>query len=387
MCANPGSPSVPTRPCYTMYLRPGSVSAAGPQRAGDRFHSNVVEHRRAVASRLKQGRHAMAGLIDIHAHHYPDSYLAACRRADSGYTSYVRDDGRLVVLQDGAVALAAPQPMPSTAARLSAMDAAGVDVQVISVSAPNVYRFPDSWRSGLTRDINDEIGETCASSGGRLLEFASLPLPDVSAALAELDRIADRAVGVMITTTIAGRTLDDELFAPLLAEFSRRGTVVFVHPGVASSTEHIREYALALALDYLAETTNCIARLVYSGTFDAHPGIRWIFSHLGGTTPFLIHRFDNYYQQFPECRERVSRAPSEVLRGVYFDTVTTHRPALQCALDTFDPGQLLFGTDYPHVPGGLDRFTATLHAMDIRPESMQAIERTTAASLLGIGAR
>ena len=108
----------------------------------------------------------MNGLIDVHAHHYPSAYLAACRRADSGFESYVRDDGRLVVKQDGAVALAAPQPMPGVGQRLSAMDAAGVDTQLISVSAPNVYRFPQSWRQGVTRDINDEFAAMSTEAGG-----------------------------------------------------------------------------------------------------------------------------------------------------------------------------------------------------------------------------
>ena len=192
----------------------------------------------------------------------------------------------------------------------------------------------------------------------------------------------------MVTTTIDRRDLDSPQFAPLWAELSARKTVILVHPTTGRSTLGVRDYALALGLDFLAETTRCIARLVYSGTLEAYPGIRWIFSHLGGTTPFLIDRFDNYFQQFPECREKISRRPSEILRAVYFDTVTTHEPALRCALDTFDAGQFVFGTDYPHVPGGLDRFTATLDAAvaaaGLDDGSQESIRRRTAAELIGI---
>jgi predicted TIM-barrel fold metal-dependent hydrolase len=328
----------------------------------------------------------MLDLIDVHAHHYPESYLQACQRRDSGFDSYVRDDGRLVVKQDGAVALAAPQPMPTTEERLRAMDEAGVDIQLLSVSAPNVYRFPAMWRPGLTRELNDELIDMSVSSELRLRTLISLPLPDMDASLAELDRALSQegAAGVMLTTTIAGRSLDDAYFGPLLAELSARECVVLVHPTTACSTEGIRDYAMALGLDFLAETTNCIGRLVYSGTLESFPGIRWIFSHLGGTTPFLIHRFDNYFNQFPECREKIDRPPSEILRSVFFDTVTTHAPALRCALDTFDVSQLLFGTDYPHVPGGLKRFTATLDAMDLGAEDQAAIRWRSAANLLGI---
>src|SRR5262245_65987779 len=107
-------------------------------------------------------------LIDVHAHHYPDSYLDACKRADSGFEHYIRDDGRLVVLQDKAVALAVPQPLPDLGHRLRLMDEAGVETQVLSVSAPNVFGFAPDVRLPLTRDLNDELAELAAASDGRL---------------------------------------------------------------------------------------------------------------------------------------------------------------------------------------------------------------------------
>jgi aminocarboxymuconate-semialdehyde decarboxylase len=325
------------------------------------------------------------GFIDCHAHHYPDVYLDACRRPDSGLEHYVRDDGRLVVLQDGAVALAAPVPMQTVEQRLEAMRASNVDVQLLSVSAPNVYRFPRDLRLTVTRQVNDELVEMTRASGGRLPALASLPLPDVDDALAELERVLaiPEVCGVFLCTTIDRKTLDDPVFEPLLAELSRREVPVHVHPTTPCCTDGVREYALALALDFLAETTNAIARLTYSGTFDKYPGIRWVFSHLGGTTPFLIHRFDNYFRQFPECREHIDRPPSEILRNVWFDTVTTHAPALRCALETFDVSQFVFGTDYPHVPGGLGPFTSLVE--ELVPEAdAESVRWRTAARLFGL---
>jgi predicted TIM-barrel fold metal-dependent hydrolase len=324
------------------------------------------------------------GLIDVHAHHYPDTYLEACRRRDSGLEHYLRDDGRLVVTQDGAVALAVPQPLPDMSQRLSAMDAAGVQTQVLSVSAPNVFRLPPSVRLSLTRQLNDEMAELVAASKGRLQLFASLPLPDVDAALEELDRMDGAAAGFILCTTVDRHTLDDEKFAPLLEEFSRRQSVVFVHPTTGCCTDGVRDYALSLALDFLAETTNAIGRLVYSGTIERHPGMRWVFTHLGGTLPFVVHRLDNYATQFPENRAHITAKPTEILRRLYFDTVTTHPPALRCALDTFCSDQLLFGTDYPHVPGGLEVLVATLESAGLGPEELRAVGSANAARLLSI---
>ncbi len=328
----------------------------------------------------------MPGLIDVHAHDYPDFYLDACKRENSGFTHYYRDDGRLVVLQDGAVVLAAPQPLPPPEHRIGMMDEAGVEVQVLSVSAPNVFRFPESNRIPLTRDVNDSFVDLAGSSGGRLSVFASLPLPNVDEALKELNRALGlpNVVGVVLCTNIDGHMLDEEVFAPLWEELSRRRTTVFVHSTVACCTDGMREYAMGLAMGFMAEPLFAAGRLTYSGTFDRYPGINWIFTHLGGAIPFVLPRYDNYFKQFPECREKIERPPSEIMRDLYFDTVTMHPPALRCTLDTFSAGQLVFGSDYPHVPGGIDRFVTVLNSVGLSDDELATIGWKTAARLIGM---
>ena len=328
----------------------------------------------------------MGGLIDVHAHDYPDVYLEACKRSDSGFTHYFRDDGRLVVLQDGGVALAAPQPLPPPEHRLQMMDDAGVDIQVLSVSAPNVFRFPPSIRIPLTRDVNDSFSDLASGSGGRLRVFASLPLPDVDKTLSELDRAMalPNVVGVTLCSNIDGHTLDEELFTPLWEELSRRECTVFVHSTVPCSTEGLREYAMALAMGFMTDPLIALGRLMYSGTVDNYPGINWIFSHLGGALPFVLPRYDNYYAQFPECSEKIDRPPTEIVRDLYFDTVTMHAPALRCALETLEVGQLVFGSDYPHVPGGIDRFVEILNSTVSSEDDLESIGRRTAARLIGL---
>ena len=326
------------------------------------------------------------GLIDMHSHHYPDSYLDACRRPDSGFDHYYRDDGRLVVLQDGGVALAVPQPLPPLEHRIDLMDQAGVDVQVLSVSAPNVFRFSEDIRIPLTRDLNDEYSDLAAGSDGRLRIFISLPLPGIDAALEELDRALalPYAVGVVVCSNIDRINLDDERFSPIWEELSRRRATVFCHPTVACCTDGLREYAMSLAMGFMADTMFAVGRLAYAGTFDRFPGIRWIFTHLGGTIPFVLPRYDNYYKQFPECRENLERPPSEVIGEQYFDTVTMHAPALRCALDTFGPEQLVFGSDYPHVPGGIDRFVTVLNSVGLSADQLELIGRGNATKLIDL---
>jgi aminocarboxymuconate-semialdehyde decarboxylase len=326
------------------------------------------------------------GLIDVHSHHYPDAYMDACRRPDSGFTHYYRDDGRLIVLQDGAVGLAVPQPLPPLEHRIGMMDEAGVDVQVLSVSAPNVFRFPEALRIPLTHHLNDEFSELAAGAGGRLRVFASLPLPAVDAALEELDRALalPYVAGIVVCSNIDRVNLDDERFSPVWEELSRREATVFCHPTVACCTDGLREYAMSLAMGFMADTMFAVGRLAYAGTFDRFPGIRWIFTHLGGTIPFVLPRYDNYYRQFPECRENITRPPSEIMGGLYYDTVTMHTPALRCAVDTLGPERLVFGSDYPHVPGGIDRFVTVLNSVSLSTDELAMIGRRTAAGLIGL---
>lgn len=328
----------------------------------------------------------MSGLIDVHSHHYPDSYLDACRRPDSGFTHYTRKDGRLIVLQDGGVGLAVPQPLPPLEHRIEMMDAAGVDIQVLSVSAPNVFRFPESLRIPLTRDLNDEFSELAGTAGQRLRVFASIPLPAIDASLEELDRALalPHVVGVVVCSNIDRVNLDDERFTPVWEELSRREATVFCHPTVPCCTDGIREYAMSLAMGFMADTMYAVGRLAYSGTIDRFPGIRWIFTHLGGTIPFVLPRYDNYYRQFPECSEKIDRPPSEIMRDVYYDTVTMHGPALRCALDTLGADRLVFGSDYPHVPGGIDRFVTVLNSVGLTDDELRRIGRSTAAGLIGL---
>ncbi len=159
---------------------------------------------------------------------------------------------------------------------------------------------------------------------------------------------------------------------------------MFCHPTVACCTDGLREYAMALAMGFMADTMFAVGRMAYAGTFDRFDGIRWIFTHLGGTIPFVLPRYDNYFRQFPECREHIDRPPSEIMRGLYYDTCTMHAPALRCALDTLGADRLVFGSDYPHVPGGIDRFVTVLNSVGLGEEDLAMIGRRTAEELIGM---
>jgi predicted TIM-barrel fold metal-dependent hydrolase len=202
-------------------------------------------------------------------------------------------------------------------------------------------------------------------------------------ALAALDHALDelQLSGAMILTNIDGVPLDDPKFEPFWAAANDRDLLMYVHPTVPDA-EHLDDYALAIGVGFLSDTNLALARLSYSGVFERYPRIRWVFSHLGGTLPFMLPRLDNYYHQFPECRENAPRPPTEYVRSVIFDTASSHRPAIRCAVDTLGLDRLVFGSDYPHLPGGVGPFIEALDEIGASEEENEQLFSGRARRLL-----
>ena len=303
----------------------------------------------------------MPDVIDLHVHYYTDTYLQAVEDAASTDVYRREHDGRFVCNWRSGVALTVPQPHPGIEQRLEMMDESGVDTQVLSVPSPSAYFLPPDQASNLARSVNEGFAEIVRAHPGRFEALAALPLHDVDAALSCLEHALDELAmsGVMILTNVDGVPLDDPRFEPFWQAADDRGLLVYVHPTVPDAA-HLDDYALAIGVGFFADTNLAVARLAFSGVFERYPRIRWVFSHLGGTLPFMLPRLDNYYRQFPECREKAPRPPTEYIRELTFDTASTHRPAIRCAVDTLGLDRLVFGSDYPHVPGGVSPFIEAL---------------------------
>jgi aminocarboxymuconate-semialdehyde decarboxylase len=309
----------------------------------------------------RAGEGPVNGIVDLHVHYYTDSYLQAVESAPST-TVYRREhDGRFVCSWHSGVALTVPQPHPGVEQRLELMDQSGIQTQVLSIPSPSTYFLDPPAADTLSRRVNEELAELCRQHTGRFEALAALPMHDTDRAFSVLDHaLGDlEMAGVMILTNVDGVPLDDERFEPFWAAADERALLVYVHPTVPAA-EHLDDFALAIGVGFLGDTNLALARLAYSGVFERHPRVRWVFSHLGGTLPFMLPRLDNYHRQFPECREKAPRTPTEYIKGLTFDTASSHRPAIKCAVDTLGLDRLVFGSDYPHVPGGVEPFIQAL---------------------------
>jgi aminocarboxymuconate-semialdehyde decarboxylase len=134
---------------------------------------------------------------------------------------------------------------------------------------------------------------------------------------------------------------------------------------------------------FVADTTLAAASLVFSGVVEKFPNIRWVLGHLGGAVPYLAERFDRGYEAFPQCRENISRPPSEYLKEhFYYDTVNFDVKALEFAIGFAGTGHLVAGSDYPHQIGSMGKMLSSIGQLDITAEERAGILGENAARLL-----
>ncbi|MDH5522177.1 MAG: amidohydrolase [Acidimicrobiia bacterium] len=318
-------------------------------------------------------------VVDLHVHYYTDDYVEAVRNSNRIGT-YRRGDGRLVATWRSGVALTVVDPHPGPAQRLEMMDEVGIDMQVLSIPSPNAYFLDPEEADPFSRRINTEFAEIVRAHPDRFGALAMAPLQDPVRAMGVVDHAVDDLgmYGVHILSNIDGIPLDDPALDPFWEAADDRSLLVYVHPTVPDAP-HLDRQALSIAVGFFNETPLTVARLAYSGHFERWPNIRWVFSHLGGTLPMLLARLDSYWRQFEDCRENAPKPPSAYARDLVFDTASKSEPSLCCAAEVLGTDRLVFGTDYPHVPGGSEPYLEALSCLGISGSDM--------ADLLGGRAR
>jgi predicted TIM-barrel fold metal-dependent hydrolase len=275
----------------------------------------------------------MAFTVDVHHHILPDIFWRAANDAHNPV---------------GGI-MPAPWSKEST---LSYLDDAGIDVAITSISSPGVHMGDDAAARDLARRVNELTAGLIQQRPDRFGGFAALPLPDVDGTLRALEYGLDvlKLDGVVLFSNARGIYLGDARFRPLFDELERRGAVVFVHP---TSSPDLATRSLGLPdslIDFTADTTRAVAQLHYGNTFARTPSVKYIFSHAGGTIPYLAGRFSivDEMNVIPGAEERGTAA--DTLRRLYWDTALSWRPpVLRMLRSVVGMGQVLFGSDYPYL--------------------------------------
>ena len=308
----------------------------------------------------RESRAGRAHRIDVHHHVVPPSYLAeiASRRI-------------------GAPALWTPE------LSIEDMDRSGIAKSVLSLIQPGVWFGDIDEARRLAREANDYGAGVVRDFPGRFGLFATVPLPDAEGSLREIEYGLDvlKADGIGLMTSYGTRYLGDPLFAPVWEELNRRKAVVYTHPLAPECCSNPIPGVSAAAIEYATDTTRTIASLVFSGTAARYPSIRWIFSHGGGTMPFLLSRFTHEEKIIKNRGDVLPRGVIFELKKFHYDTAQANHAGALAALTRLVPAaRILLGSDFPFRPAR--EVVKGLSAYGFAARELRAIERDNALRLM-----
>jgi predicted TIM-barrel fold metal-dependent hydrolase len=322
-----------------------------------------------MADAVTPAQAAPEKLLDTHHHFYPPAYQKAW--ADWEDARKIPHFGvQLAWTKDN---------------DLEAMDKNGITTSVLSLpSTPGVWFDQGADKAhDMARLACDFAADMVRDKPGRYRLFAPLSMMDVDTTLKEIEYAFDtlKADGVNLQTNYGDKWLGDPAYQPVLEELNRRKAVAYVHPLVASCCARLSVGAFPAVIEVPHDTTRTITSLLLSGSFVRQRDIKWLFSHAGGTIPFLAGRIEAFYEQ--KARAPGGFAPDGIeaeFRRLYYDTANATHPAAMAALMKLVPvSQITYGTDYPYFP--LDQINA-LRQQNLAAADLEAITSGNAARLV-----
>src|SRR6202035_1214772 len=231
---------------------------------------------------------------------------------------------------------------------LADMDGAGVSTSMISIApAGNPFSDP-ATATRLTHESNEYIARLAADHPGRFGLFAAVPLPNTDASLLEIAYALDtlKADGIAMFTNYGDKWLGDPYFNPVFEELNRRKAVVFTHPITADCCKNLIPGIGDGAIEWQTDTTRAITYLIFGGAQDRYPDVKMIFSHGGGTMPFLTERFVGMARN-AKVASKFPQGFAGAAAKFYYDTAQVANPPSMAALSKVVPlSQIVFGTDY-----------------------------------------
>jgi aminocarboxymuconate-semialdehyde decarboxylase len=272
--------------------------------------------------------------------------------------------------------------LTDVATRLAAMDAQGIDVQVVSPMPMHHYWADRELADKLTRIKNEAIAAHCAAAPDRLLGIGTIPLQHPGLAVSALtEAVHDFGFrGVTVSTNVNGRELADPRHDPVWARAEELGAAVLIHPWGCSLGSRLADNYLGNTVGQPVETTIALSHLIFAGTLDHFPGLKLCAVHGGGYLPTYLGRSDHAWRERPDARG-CADLPSSYLRRIWFDSLVYTAPALEFLVATVGADKVVLGTDYPFDMGVTDPLER-LDATSLSAEMRAAIRSANAWALL-----
>ncbi len=275
--------------------------------------------------------------VDVHLHAILPEYRKALQRAGVTESSFRKTTANT------------PQ------AFLDAISELGIDVAIwLPFSGSGIYVKDDASTRYLTQTTNEAIATLAAKVPKKFGFYAILPLPNVAAALKQMEYALDslHADGVAFLSTQDGRYIGDPAFEDLYAEMNRRSLMALVHPARPTYPEPLK--VPPELIEYTFETTRVAVNLIYNEVMKRYPNIKWILPHAGGALPYLPLRLEVLQgddTQKPTFLERVPEGYLPYLERFYYDVATSGAAGPIFALTAItDSSHIFYGSDWPYVP-------------------------------------
>jgi len=322
--------------------------------------------------------------LDLHTHYYPEQFFQMIRDTPSEFSFAKDPTGRTIITHRGARFFGVTPPMTNPDQRIEDMDRVGIDVEVISLSTPNIFFADADHQPDVARTLNDSYAELISKYRGRFKGFASIPMDSPDAAIAELHRVINdlKLNGVVLLSNIRGRALTSPVYRPFFEEANRMNLCIFLHPMLPANPEPYTEYVLGPLVGFPLDTSLAVARMCFDGMLRELPNIRWVIGHAGGAIPYLMERLDSGYRDFAECKVNIDQPPSFYLKRLYYDTVTFSPYNLRMVRDLVGVDHMVMGSDYPHLLGSIEKSVSSIEDLTIPAHEKEKIFSGTALSIL-----
>ncbi|GLW59481.1 amidohydrolase family protein [Kitasatospora phosalacinea] len=326
-------------------------------------------------------------VVDVHAHLLlPEVEALVAGQPGLAHAKALdaRRNGPKSLSVSGPMVAARIPLLTDPAARLAAMDAQGVDVQLVSPS-PSHYHY---WADELTarriwEAANTATAAHCAAAPDRLRGLGLAPLQHPQLAVGALDHALSLGLlGVELSSHAPGVELSDPALEPLWARAAETGAVLFLHPFGCTLDERLDRWYLSNTVGQPTENAVALSHLIFSGVLDRHPGLKVLAAHGGGYLPTHIGRSDHAWRARPDARG-CAREPSSYLRRMYFDSLVHDPYVLRELIRAAGAGRVLLGSDFPFDMGTEDPLGA-LAAAELPAADSDAVRGANAVALLGL---
>lgn len=320
---------------------------------------------RYVGAQQPGATSARVPVIDVHTHMFSRNWMEAAWASSDESFRLGRGEQEGALIYNGASIGRISAPMLDYDLRIKAMDEAGVDIALISLTAPNVYWGTKAESVQAARNINDDFRAAAQRYDGRIRWMASLPWQYADESIAELRRAKQNgAIGVCMLTSIRGTALTDEAYRPIWREIEAMELPVFIHP-TKPEVDYIGQDNSGLfnAVGFITDTTLCFARMVNTGFLDAFPKLNLVASHGGGFLPYISGRLDQMWSRANSDPNKIRNPPSSYIKRIWFDSIVYDQATLEYLVKQVGSDRVLYGSDYPFLIGDMKGGLARVDAL------------------------